>query len=160
MNCPANQQPPQNPRVYGTNVVKTYISIPVDDMKSLVSLEVKGRSRAGLALLNRGSQKYEPVKGLLDSGADFSVGSIQKHGKYVGRKVVPKNPTVLKLGNGEEIEVEYIGYITVQVTSLDTKRTRVLSDIRVAMVGEPRWTEFLVGQDVLQPCGLMPDQNI
>jgi hypothetical protein len=95
--------------------------------------------------------------GILDSGADITVGHLAKHGQF-GKIVDSKFMVEIELMDKKVITSTKVCYINVRAT-LDYYSV-AFSNVLVHLVDEPTWDRLIIGKPVLDNAGLSPESQI
>jgi hypothetical protein len=109
--------------------------------------------------------KLAVTKGELDSGSDLTlVGKriykklheqMIKQGKYLETTSLPF-PVNISTATGDTAIIYYSVNVDIEIQQTNTK----LKNVTVYVVDNDQWDILLIGEDVLQPLGLMPHQLI
>eukprot|EP00924_Labyrinthula_sp_SR-Ha-C_P003640 augustus_masked-scaffold_3-processed-gene-1.52-mRNA-1 protein AED:1.00 eAED:1.00 QI:0/-1/0/0/-1/1/1/0/456 len=104
-----------------------------------------------------GRGEWHTVKGVLDSGAGQTIGSIKSHERFCSMIFPPYSNLQVKLANNTPIPVVKVGDITVRVRVHHAEPVH-LGKMRIFMVDDPNFETIYIGRDTLFKIGAMPEQ--
>jgi hypothetical protein len=115
--------------------------------------------RASLQVLDPFSGgTWTKVTGILDSGADISVGHITKHGSNFTRIKDSRFVAEIELMDKQIIISKKIGYLNVRAVHEGYAVT--FFNLIVYLVDDDRWDRLIIGKPALDSVGLSPESNI
>eukprot|EP00924_Labyrinthula_sp_SR-Ha-C_P014507 snap_masked-scaffold_94-processed-gene-0.25-mRNA-1 protein AED:1.00 eAED:1.00 QI:0/-1/0/0/-1/1/1/0/280 len=100
---------------------------------------------------------WSRVKGVLDSGAGKTIGSLKLHKKFCGtsRKLNP--PIIVEWGEGTIVRATEVGDIEARVI-VDNFDPVYLGTIKMYMVESEEWKDLLIGRENLRKLQVLPEQ--
>lgn len=123
------------------------------------AIKVKRLSTSTSKIQISDGNTWQTINGSMDSGAERTVAGFNQAAKYCRVLEEPRKIKQVELPGGGQYQVSKVGRANVRVL-LSENVPYDFGEITIFLVADDTWNDFLIGEDVLELHGLLPEQAL